>query len=399
MKLIQQAMEDHYEGLVDNEGTHDLSDFQRAVSDGVELEDMASDVASYEAAKRIENTLSSKVNRGEDLTDEEIYIAVETIGSLYSNSREGFTGFGFESYQDKNLDQKQKSRIALEAITNQNADKAKTIKAKLENFGNGVSNYFSWFTGSMAKLRSDANDVLARVRDADETDFKSGEVTDKRTLLALQRGYKTKPFNNYKDVLKALEGLIDSLKILSSASKYESLGSGEGSKYDLAKLVTDMNSRVIHKAEGTVTYDLNPDKLTGAILTARIPDNSDNNYLMRNLKANFVVQFNHDMWNLTEKAGSGAVRSLSKKECIQLLEDVIKHIDEQERTFRIYYKAAKLGITDILKGVGKTLLLGLVGGYNSLIFRGRVQDINTKIVYMNNAVLRGMIAWAASSIK
>jgi len=120
---------------------------------------------------------------------------------------------------------------------------------------------------------------------------------------------------------------------------------------------------------------------------------------MRNLKANFVVQFNHDMWNLTEKADSGAVRSLSKKECIQLLEDVIKHIDEQEHTFKIYYKTAKIGVTDILKNVGKILLLGVVGGYNSLIFRGRVQDINTKIVYMNNAVLRGLIAWAASSIK
>ncbi len=399
MKLIQQAMEDHYEGLVDNEGIHNSAEFQRTISDGIELEEMANDVASYEAAKRIETTLAAKVNRGEDLTDEEIYIAVETIGSLYSNSKDGFSGFGFESYQDKTLTQTEKGKIALEAITNQNADKAKTIKAKLENFGNDVSNYFSWFTGSMAKLRSDAKDVLDRVRDADESEFKNGEVTDKRTLLALQRGYKTKPFNNYKDVLKALEGQIDSLKILSSTSKYESLGAGEGSKYDLAKMVTDMKGRVIHKAEGTVTYDLNPEKLTGAILTARVPDNSDNNYLMRNLKANFVVQFNHDAWSLTEKADSGSVRSLSKKECIQLLEDVIKHIDEQEHTFKVYYKVAKLGITDILKGTAKTLLLGIVGGYNSLIFRGRVQDINTKIVYMNNAVLRGMIAWAASSIK
>ena len=31
MKLIQQAMEDHYDGLTENEGTHDEDEFQRAL--------------------------------------------------------------------------------------------------------------------------------------------------------------------------------------------------------------------------------------------------------------------------------------------------------------------------------------------------------------------------------
>ena len=38
MKLIQQAMEDHYDDLSENEGTHDEDEFQRALdSEGEEL--------------------------------------------------------------------------------------------------------------------------------------------------------------------------------------------------------------------------------------------------------------------------------------------------------------------------------------------------------------------------
>ena len=54
--------------------------------------------------------------------------------------------------------------------------------------------------------------------------------------------------------------MVDSLKVVSSASKYETLGSSEGSKFDLAKLASDLRGRVVDKDEDSVTYELNPMK-------------------------------------------------------------------------------------------------------------------------------------------
>ena len=121
MKLIQQAMEDHYDGLTENEGTHDEDEFQRALDS--EGEELRQEAVAIDTGLRIERGLRNKIERGEELSDEEIFIAVETIGNLYSSlGSVKFNGFGFESFSGKQLTQLEKSKIALEAITNQNAD-------------------------------------------------------------------------------------------------------------------------------------------------------------------------------------------------------------------------------------------------------------------------------------
>lgn len=145
--IIKAAMEDHYSGLVDNEGTHDVDEFQRLEG---ELRDEA---IALSTGSQIESVLRKKINNGEVLTDEEIYIAVETIGNLYSNlGSEPFKGFGFETYAGDKLSQAEKSRIALEAITNQNADRFKTWKAKFERFGHGMRDALSTLNGSLSSL-------------------------------------------------------------------------------------------------------------------------------------------------------------------------------------------------------------------------------------------------------
>lgn len=136
MKLIQQAMEDHYDDLSENEGTHDEDEFQRALDS--EGEELRQEAVAIDTGLRIERGLRNKIERGEELSDEEIFIAVETIGNLYSSlGSVKFNGFGFESFSGKQLTQLEKSKIALEAITNQNADQASTWKAKFERFGAG----------------------------------------------------------------------------------------------------------------------------------------------------------------------------------------------------------------------------------------------------------------------
>lgn len=397
--IIKAAMEDHYSGLVDNEGTHDVDEFQRLEG---ELRDEA---IALSTGNQIESVLRKKINNGEVLTDEEIYIAVETIGNLYSNlGSEPFKGFGFESYAGEKLSQAEKSRIALEAITNQNADKFKTWKAKFERFGHGLRDGLSTLNGSLSSLKSNAQDLLAKVNSADDSVFSVNMVTDKRVSVALNRGYKKDLFKNHKEVIKALTELTDSVNILSSASKYESLKGREGSKYDLGKLCEDMDGKIINKTKNRVTYDLNPERLNGAILTVTIPDNSDNNYVMRNLKANFVISTSDDGQGTANDVAYSdiSVRSLSRKECISLLEDVIKYIDHEGRLYRAYYNSATTGILDILAIIGKSILAGplaLLVYINSLAYRYRVDLIAIRIQLINRAVLRGLLAWVASSMK
>ena len=394
MKLIQQAMEDHYDDLSENEGTHSDSEFQR------EVENLYDEGVSLDTGMRIERVLKAKVDRGEDLTDEEIYVAVETIGNLYSNlGTTPFNGFGFENHTDRTLTQTEKSKLALEAITNQNADKASTWKAKFERFSAGLSDYGSWFTGNMKKLKQEAQEVLDRVKSADDSAFIVTEVTDKRVALAIQRGTKNPPFKNYKDVLKGLEGMIDSLRVVSAASKYETLGSSQGSKFDLDQLAKDLKGRVIDKDESSVTYDLNPQRMTGARLNLTIPNTSESNWFMRSIKANFVVSADTNIdYSLTPKATNLSAKALTRQECIDTLTAVIGHIEEQESLFKLYYKDAKIGVVDILKTMFK-MGGGLIFVLNTLIFRTRMQDMNSRLHYINRACLRGLIAWAASSIK
>ena len=398
MILIQQAMEDHYDDLSENEGTHDEDEFQRALDS--EGEELRQEAVAIDTGLRIERGLRNKIERGEELSDEEIFIAVETIGNLYSSlGSVKFNGFGFESFSGKQLTQLEKSKIALEAITNQNADQASTWKAKFERFGAGLSDYASWFSGNMKKLKQEAQEVLDRVKSANDSDFNVAEVTDKRVSLAIQRGTKTPPFKSHGEVLKALETMVDSLKVVSSASKYETLGSSEGSKFDLAKLASDLRGRVVDKDEDSVTYDLNPMKLTGARLRLTIPNTSDSNWFMRSIKANFVVSADTNInYSLVPKATDISAKALSRKECIDLLTSVIDHIDEQERLFKLYYKDAKIGLGDIFKMFFK-MGGGLIFVINTFIFRSRMQDMNSRLHYINRACLRGMIAWAASSIK
>ena len=396
MKLIQQAMEDHYDGLVKNEGSHDELEFQRKIDDG---NDLLNEMVSYQAAKRIEITLTNKVNRGEDLTDEEISIAVETIGSLYSNSRIGFSGFGFEKYENKQLTQKEKSRIALEAISEENAKKLESFKNDLSKLNSDMNDYRSFFSGSCEKLRKHAVDLLELVKKTNDSDFGKATVSDKRVNLALQRGASNKPFRDYREVLKALEKNIDSLKIVGSASKYETFGAGKDSKYDLSKLASDMSGRIISKDKDSVTYDLNPMRLVGAVIELTIPNNSDSNYYVRTFKSNFVVSANVSSFSIHDTATDFNVKPLSKAESIRLLQSVINHIDEQKDAYEKFYMEAKVKGSDVFKNLAKFFTTFIVGSYLSNIYRMRIQDINTRIHYANNACIRGLILWVSESIE
>ena len=399
MKLIQQAMEDHYDGLTENEGTHSDSEFQR------EVENLYDEGVSLDTGMRIERVLKAKVDRGEDLTDEEIYVAVETIGNLYSSlGTTPFKGFGFENYIDRTLTQAEKSKLALEAITNQNAEKFKTWKAKFERFTHGLRDGFSTIKGSLSSMKSNAEDLLAKVRSADDSAFTVKQVTDKRVSLALNRGYKRMQFSNHKETLKALGELTDSVKILASASKYESLAGHDGSKYDLAQLAADMDGKIINKTKGRVTYDLNPEYLNGVLLNITIPDNSEDNYAMRNLKANFVISTSDDGQGSSNDIAFSdtAVRALNRKECEALLTDLLKYIDNEGRIYRGYYDSSTTGILDILKIFGKGVVVAPIGNLiiiNSLIFRGRIDSIAIRIHLINRGVLRGLLAWVASSMR
>ena len=398
------SLENHYGSLAENEGSHNDFEFQR----NLEIDELREEAIALNTGTRIERVMRSKVDRDEDLTDEEIYIATETIGNLYSNMGTGiFSGFGFESYEGKELTQKQKSKIALEAISNQNAEKFKTWKAKFERFTAGLSDYFSWFTGNQQKLKEEAKDLLDKINSSSENDFIKENVTDKRVSIAVYRGTNKKPFSNYKEVLKALESLTSSAKILASGTKYESIGGKDGGKWDLAQLAKDMKARLINQRNGKATYDLNPEMINGFPLTITIPDDSESNYLMRNLKANFVVSVGLDGFDYSLDGGYSDVnvKALTKKEATELCKAVIQHIDEVNGDFRKFYSESKIGVTDIVKIVGKTLVSGIIPPMlplvyvNSLVFRSRMQDINTRLHYLNRGATRGLLAWAASSIK
>lgn len=387
MSFIRQAVEEIY-----NVNTKTFFNME-------EFDSILEEVEDFRLAKQTESILKAKVDRGEDLTDEEIFIAVETIGNIYYRKSDyNFTGFGFEKFTNKSLNQKTKSLIALEAIEEQNKEKLNSIKNKTEDYIKGMDDYAKWFTASMEDLRVLAQETLADIEKTSESDFTKETLYVDRISVALQRG-KEKPFTNYKDVLKALRGLIDSLKITASLSKYESLGSGKDSQWDLEKLVKDLNGRIITRTEKSVTYDLNPDKLNGAILTVKMPTNSNNSYLMRNIKANFVITLDYNQYTQYEKSQGIAAKPLTKRESIDLLKEIIKYIDEQDYLFREFYKEAKITFKDVIKNIFKSLLGFILLGYNTVIFRGRVQNLNSKIHFINREVIKGLITWASSSVK
>ena len=105
MSFIRQAVEEIY-----NVNTKTFFSME-------EFDSILEEVEDFRLAKQTESILKAKVDRGEDLTDEEIFIAVETIGNIYYRKSDyNFTGFGFEKFTNKSLNQKTKSLIALEAI-------------------------------------------------------------------------------------------------------------------------------------------------------------------------------------------------------------------------------------------------------------------------------------------
>lgn len=394
MSLINLSLENYIE-----------DDYLENTSTDLETNELYEEAVALEASTRIQRVMQAKVDRGEELSDEEIFIATETIGRLYSSlGSAAFEGFGFEQYAGKELTQMEKSKIALEAISNQNADKWKTWKAKFERFGHSVRDSFSSLNGSLSSMKSNAEDLLNKVRSADDEVFSVNRVTDKRVSIALNRGYKKEQFKNHKEVLAALAKLNDSVKILASASKYESLNGKEGSSYDLGKLVKDMDGRIINKTDSKATYDLNPENLNGSRFYVTIPDNSDNNWVMRNLKANFVLSTSDDGQGTGNDVAYSEtdVRPLNRKECEALLTDVLKHIENEGRVYRTYYNDATTGLMDVLKIVGKSVVFAPIGNLvymNSLVYRARIDSIAARIQLINRGVLRGLLAWVASSMK
>ena len=395
MSLIKIGLEEEFNNRAET------NDFAREN----DLAELREEAIALDTGGRIERVMRSKIDRGEDLTDEEIYIAAETIGNLYSNLGScSFSGFGFESFVGQDLTQRQKSKIALEAVSNQNADKANTWKAKFERFGHGMRDGFSTINGSLSSIKSNAQELLARVRSADDSVFTVKQVTDKRVSVALNQGYKKKLFANHKEVLGAITELTDSVKILSSASKYESLAGKEGSKYDLGQLCEDMDAKIVNKTNDRVTYDLNPRRLNGAMLTITIPDSSESNWVMRNLKANFVISSSDDGQGTANDIATSeiSVKALSRKECEQLLEDVIKYTETEGRIYRTFYDNATTSVMEMLKMLGKGAVFFPIGNLvftNSVIYRSRIDMVAQRIHLINRNVLRGLLAWVASSMK
>ena len=396
--------------LEDNETDNQFDDI-----DGESTpDDLIQATESLMTSNMIEGTLRSKIGRGENLTDEEIYISTETIGNLFSAlTGPAFEGFGFEAYEGKELSQKDKSKIALEAITNQNEEKARTLKAKFENLNNMAAITLKKRSGDMTRLKLDAMTALRRIEYADAGSFETVEITDQRVEKALFRGKNEKPFASYKEVLKNLNKLNDSVQITASAAKYESLNS-RGSKYDLQKLALDMESSLITKNENTAVYDLNPGKLTGSELVLTVPAHSENIWLTRSIKANFVVSVKSPPWSFEKKKLDKPVNSLSQSECIDLLKSVVKHIEAKEAQYQYLYKQGILGVMELVKIYfkGDTFaflaarvawsLASLAAWFaiiNALVFRKRMDFINHEIHSINSHCLTGLIAWAASSCK
>ena len=164
-----------------------------------------------------------------------------------------------------------------------------------------------------------------------------------------------------------------------------------------------MDGKIINKTSGRVTYDLNPERLNGAMLTITVPDNSDNNWVMRNLKANFVISSSDDGQGSSNDTAFSeiSVRALNRKECEALLVDLIKYIDNEGRIYRAYYDNATTSIFEMMKIIGKSLVFLPISNLvliNSVVYRTRIDTITNRIQLINRGVLRGLMAWVASSM-
>lgn len=356
------------------------------------LGQLETDVNNLQLSTRIENTLRRKVDSGQDLTDEEIFIAVETIGNIFVNNDRDFKGFGFESYEGKKITQKQKSIIALEAIEKFNKEELENLKTKYDNLNEQELNFQSVLTGSLDKIKEEANEILNTIKNVPDSEFGKKEIDDTKVQKITYRGLDKTPATSYKDILKAVEGSLASLDILSRVANYESTGSGKDSIYDLSKLAKDMNGKIIKRENGKVTYDINKEKLCGLDLTITVPDNSDSNYIMRNLKANFVVDSDFGDQRAFNTRLDHKVKPLNKKEALEVLNSIIKFVDKESKAYSTYYNEAKLKL-DSFK-----YLVPIVG-HNKLIFRAKINNLNTIIHYLNLTVLRGLMTWVLKSFK
>lgn len=395
----------------ENEAIDETVETEEAGTDLQEQsEEIADDTEDLIQARQTEQVLQAKVDKGEDLTDEEIYVATESIGRIFSKNP-SFEGFGFEAYEGKKLTQKQKSKIALEAITNQNGEKAKTIKAKIENFINGLNTYNATAFNQLNRVQRDAEKALEEIKNSN---FTKKVIRDRRVGMALQRGKGVQPFNNYKDVLKAINNLIGSYRVCIDASKYETTEGGKGGKYDLEKLASDMGNKVIARSNTSVTYDLNPDMLNGFTLTVKLPSESGN-YVMRNLKSNFVISSSSG-FNLLgfvkRDNGANNIQSLDKQTAIALLKEVISYTKSIKNEINNYTKKTSMSAGEVLKLIGKSIFGGTVTNLvrvttgnlgaelilvNSLVYRIRVNQIANTLSHITTTVLRGLVAWAVDS--
>lgn len=358
----------------------------------LELNDLEDRINNLDLSTNLEKSLRSKIDSGHDLTDQEIFIATETVGFLAIKHRSNFTGFGFEEYINKSITQKQKSMLALEAIEKYNKEETEALKNKFENLKVDEENFKSLLTGSLDKIEEEAQELLKGIENIPESEFTNKEIDDIKVQKITFRGFEKQPFKKYNEILSAVKDSIDSLDVLSRVSKYESTGSGKDSKYDLSKLAKDMGGRIVKREDGKVTYDVNHNKLCGLDLFLTVPENSDSSYLMRNLKANFVVKAKTENSRVLTAKLNHSVKSLNKKECINLLNSIISFVDKEKNVYQDFYKEAKLSL-DSFK-----FLIPIVG-YNKLLFKAKINDLNSVIHFVNLTVLRGLMTWILRSIK
>lgn len=357
-----------------------------------EVDDLENRANDLELTTNIETTLKNKIESGNDLTDEEIFIAVETIGFIAIKHKTIFSGFGFENYKDKKISQRAKSLLALEAIEKHNKDEIESLKLKFENLNVDEENFKSLLDGSLEKIKLEAQEILETVEKTPDSTFITKIIDDDKVRKTTFRGFDKTPITNYKDIFKAIDDSLDNLDILSRVSNYESTGSGKESKYDLSKLAKDMSGKIIKREDGKVTYDVNISKLCGLDLYLTVPENSDSNYLMRNLKANFVVSVKMDNERTLTAKLSHTCKSLNKKESIEVLKNIIKFTEQESKIYQSYYKEAKLKL-DSFK-----YLIPVVG-HNKLIFKAKIHNLNTVIHYINLVAFRGLMTWVLKSMK
>lgn len=381
------------------EDTHSDSEFQR----GLEIDELREEAIALDTGARIERVMRAKVERGEDLTDEEIYIAAETIGNLYSNMGTGiFNGFGFESYQGKNLTQKEKTSIALEAVQNANKEKTQQLKKQLEIKSKKIEDKITTGKDHFKSISNRANKLLAKIKTLPDSSFKQEEINNKSVKLAFWRGPDVSPeyFKSYKDILSVLEKINQRFDIIASVKETVAWSYKENGKYDISKIMVKYKNEIVQENEedNMVIFDLNKERLGGSGFLVASPIKVDGGFIKRNFTHVRKAAGLHMYHTPKNDDLDFPTKGLSKKETIDLLENIIKATDNFNKILSTNYEAANTGFMEAL-GRAALSLFTLNIFIGQLIAVSLVDNLLTISLVVEKIVLNGLIDYAENSAK